>query len=69
MTDALESFEALKRGTVEVLLEQDLKKKLATGRPLRVSVQATSCTATQGGLSPPGRPVRRSRSASFRHGR
>ena len=36
MTDALESFEALKRGTVEVLLEQDLKKKLATGRPLRV---------------------------------
>lgn len=36
MADALESFEALKRGTVEVLLEQDLKKKLATGRPLRV---------------------------------
>ncbi len=36
MTDAAEQFEALKRGTVEVLLEQDLKKKLATGRPLRV---------------------------------
>jgi tyrosyl-tRNA synthetase len=36
MTTAAEQFEALRRGTVEVLLEQDLKKKLATGRPLRV---------------------------------
>ncbi len=36
MTTAAEQFDALRRGTVEVLLEQDLKKKLATGRPLRV---------------------------------
>jgi hypothetical protein len=28
MTTAAEQFEALKRGTVEVLLEQDLRKKL-----------------------------------------
>ena len=36
MTTAAEQFEALKRGTVEVLLEQDLRKKLERGRPLRI---------------------------------
>ena len=32
----LERFEELKRGCEELLLEQDFKEKLATGRPLRI---------------------------------
>jgi tyrosyl-tRNA synthetase len=36
MTTAAEVLAELKRGTVEVLLEQDLLKKLERGRPLRV---------------------------------
>jgi tyrosyl-tRNA synthetase len=36
MVTATESLEHLKRGAVEILLEQELKDRLALGRPLRV---------------------------------
>ena len=32
----LELFEELKRGCEELLLEQEFKERLATGRPLRI---------------------------------
>ena len=31
-----EQFDEIKRGVAELLLEDELKQKLATGRPLRV---------------------------------
>jgi len=36
MLPALEQLAELRRGTAEILLESDLKKKLKTGRPLRI---------------------------------
>lgn len=36
MHDLMKTMEILRRGTVEIISEEDLKKKLAKGRPLRV---------------------------------
>ncbi len=36
MTSATEAFALIKRGTQEILLEDDLRQKLGTGKPLRI---------------------------------
>ncbi len=38
MSKAAEAFALIKRGTEEILLESDLRRKLAEGRPLRIKV-------------------------------